>query len=195
MRCVCCGLEYFECEWCRNAFNPRRGQNRFCGSACATAAAQARPRALLGQFVERGAADDCWPWTGPYSDQGYPRLGWNGGTVQARRLVYESVYGALPPGRAVRMRCRNRACVNPAHLRVMPQLPLVVAERRSRAPLVRLPRLQSWREQRGLSRRQLAARAGCGHATIWRLELGYPAKPRTVQRLAEALECRVDDLW
>jgi transcriptional regulator with XRE-family HTH domain len=76
----------------------------------------------------------------------------------------------------------------------MPRLPDVVAERRRRAEVVVLPSLQRWRELRGLSRRQLAARAPTGHATIWRLELGFPARPATLHKLAAALDVDEHDL-
>jgi transcriptional regulator with XRE-family HTH domain len=45
------------------------------------------------------------------------------------------------------------------------------------------------REQRSLSQRELADKAGLNHNTVWRIETSGPtdAHPRTIRKLAEAL--------
>jgi transcriptional regulator with XRE-family HTH domain len=56
-------------------------------------------------------------------------------------------------------------------------------------------RLQDLREARALSQRELAALAGVGHNTIYRIERGYTkVLPRTVRKLARALEVEPLDL-
>ena len=51
-----------------------------------------------------------------------------------------------------------------------------------------MERLKELREERALSMRELAERAGVRHQTIYRLEHGqHNAQPRTVRHLAEAL--------
>ena len=51
-----------------------------------------------------------------------------------------------------------------------------------------MERLKELREERALSMRELAERAGVRHQTIYRLENGQRrAIPRTVRHLAEAL--------
>ena len=57
-----------------------------------------------------------------------------------------------------------------------------------------VPRLRPVREQRGMTRRQLAQRARLHHRTIVRLELGDSARHLTVQRLADALGVTPADL-
>jgi transcriptional regulator with XRE-family HTH domain len=53
---------------------------------------------------------------------------------------------------------------------------------------VNVERLRELREERALSMRELAARSGVAHQTIYRLEHGQSnAQPRTVRHLAEAL--------
>ena len=51
------------------------------------------------------------------------------------------------------------------------------------------------REQRFLSPGELAEKAGISRNTLWRIESGdYPARPRTVRKLAEALGVQPTDL-
>jgi transcriptional regulator with XRE-family HTH domain len=50
-------------------------------------------------------------------------------------------------------------------------------------------KVRSAREQRFLSQRELAAKAGVNHNTIWRIEGGNSVEvhPRTIRKIAEAL--------
>jgi transcriptional regulator with XRE-family HTH domain len=60
---------------------------------------------------------------------------------------------------------------------------------------VLLPGLRQARQRSGLTQRQLGTLAGVGKGTIWELEVGRRgAYPRTVRRLAKALETEVADL-
>lgn len=58
----------------------------------------------------------CWTWTGPQRGQGYGRARWNKESVAAHRLAHELLIGPIPEGMEVDHLCRNRLCVNPAHL-------------------------------------------------------------------------------
>ena len=60
---------------------------------------------------------------------------------------------------------------------------------------VLLPGLRQARRRSGLTQRELAKLAGIGKGTVFELEVGRRgAYPRTVRRLAKALETEVADL-
>lgn len=67
--------------------------------------------------VDKRTANECWPWTAGKTAQGY------GGfhpakntTVLAHRWSYRDAHGSLDSSLVVDHLCRNRTCVNPAHL-------------------------------------------------------------------------------
>lgn len=58
----------------------------------------------------------CWVWTGAVDGNGYGRLRIGGELFCAHRAAYEMIRGAIPEGLQLDHLCRNRLCVNPAHL-------------------------------------------------------------------------------
>jgi HNH endonuclease len=64
-------------------------------------------------------AGNCWEWLAG-KRSGYGRFKLNGHTVSAHRYAYELLRGPIPAGLTLDHRCRNRGCVNPAHLDAVP---------------------------------------------------------------------------
>lgn len=72
----------------------------------------------LDKFEQRGP-EECWRWIGAKSEKGYGQIrknGRRGPVIAAHRVVYEMFIGPIPEGLVLDHLCRNRACVNPAHL-------------------------------------------------------------------------------
>lgn len=64
--------------------------------------------------------DTCWLWIGGKNHYGYgsfqTRRGDGWFAAQAHRVAYEALVGPIPDGLTIDHLCRNRACVNPAHM-------------------------------------------------------------------------------
>lgn len=74
---------------------------------------------LFWSRVDRRESDECWPWLkrmrqgyGEFvvKRQGKPYY------FRAHRVAYSLLVGPIPEGLVLDHLCRNRACVNPAHL-------------------------------------------------------------------------------
>lgn len=63
--------------------------------------------------------DGCWLWTAGLMSKGYG-IFWDGARqTRAHRWSYEHHVGPIPDGLVVDHLCRNRACVNPAHMELV----------------------------------------------------------------------------
>ena len=65
--------------------------------------------------------DDCWNWTAYRNKGGYGKFKLGGEMCYAHRVAYEHYVGPIPEGLNLDHLCRNRACVNPAHLEPVTQ--------------------------------------------------------------------------
>jgi hypothetical protein len=68
--------------------------------------------------VERGQADECWTWIASTDQNGYG-LFHDGRQCKAHRWAYEQAHGPIPGGMTIDHTCRNRSCVNVAHMQVV----------------------------------------------------------------------------
>ena len=66
--------------------------------------------------VQKG--EGCWEWTAARDAKGYGQFKHRGGMRLAHRVAYENERGPIPAGLQIDHTCWNRACVNPAHLRL-----------------------------------------------------------------------------
>lgn len=66
--------------------------------------------------IERVPFMSCWVWTGALNPGGYGQIKEGGRVQNAHRLFYQLSGHHIPDGYEVDHLCRNRWCVNPAHL-------------------------------------------------------------------------------
>jgi len=65
---------------------------------------------------------DCWVWTASKHPGGYGQIAMKPrGMRGAHRVAWEMLRGPVPEGMQLDHLCRNRACVNPAHMEVVDQ--------------------------------------------------------------------------
>lgn len=74
--------------------------------------------------VERRGPDECWPWLASKAAVerfgGYGQMKKHRKILLAHRVAYELLRGPIPSGLTIDHLCRNRSCVNPAHLEAVP---------------------------------------------------------------------------
>ena len=58
----------------------------------------------------------CWEWTAGKNQDGYGQFGISGAVRYAHRIMWELSGKPLNPTKVIDHLCRNRSCVNPAHL-------------------------------------------------------------------------------
>jgi hypothetical protein len=111
------------CTECERDFKGHQRVCRTCRARRARGPASIMPRGTLAERfwvkVEKSDLDACWPWTGSRTTNGYGQIreaGAGSPRLHAHRVAYEMLVGPIPPELEIDHLCRNRACVNPAHL-------------------------------------------------------------------------------
>lgn len=90
------------CSWCGKTTINKRG---LCGPAC-----------FIHHNVTINPATDCWEWTNRKPDTRYIQTHWQGRSIGAHRLSYETFIGPVKNGEHIRHHCDNPPCCNPVHL-------------------------------------------------------------------------------
>lgn len=79
------------------------------------------------RMVRSAKPGECWEWVGSRR-AGYGRMavGRPAGlprdtVITAHRIAYEMLIGPIPEGLVIDHLCRNKSCVNPAHLEAVSQ--------------------------------------------------------------------------
>lgn len=70
----------------------------------------------LADRYDIDTATGCWNWKGRPNSRGYGRINFVGKRVFAHRAMYETLVGPIPEGLTIDHLCRNKLCVNPAHM-------------------------------------------------------------------------------
>lgn len=68
----------------------------------------------------------CWVYSG-YTTNGYKKIRVGDRKLAAHRVAYEVLVGPIPVGLVIDHLCRNRACINPGHLRPVTQRENILA--------------------------------------------------------------------
>jgi len=74
------------------------------------------PDRFWSKVAGRADPAGCWTWVAGKFPKGYGVFRIDGKSKSVHRLSYESMVGPIPAGLSIDHLCRNRACVNPAHL-------------------------------------------------------------------------------
>jgi hypothetical protein len=115
------------CSQCGATFGPRIERDgyrerpsrwatrRYCSAACSTAA-QRNNFHRRDEPIWLEDENGCWVWQLALDRHGYGRVRRSGRSIGAHRWLYEQLVGLVPNGLELDHLCRNKRCVNPAHL-------------------------------------------------------------------------------
>lgn len=79
----------------------------------------------------------CWNWVGGVDGGGYPMFWFEGRMQRAVRLAWIFTGRSFAPGDIITQKCKNRRCMNPAHLATTDRSTIMRRWRREHACVVR----------------------------------------------------------
>lgn len=120
------------------------------------------------RMEDRGFESECWTWTAAIGGGGYGVIRVDGVMLKAHRYMYERQHGPIADGLQLDHLCRQRDCVNPAHLEPVTHTENV---RRSRATKLTVEKVRAIRRS-GASAEALAERHGIRVTTVLNLKAG-----------------------
>lgn len=120
-------MAIFHCLWCGREFTStsKTLHRECCSHSCK---AQLKTKRSMDSFYAdvsksgptwNGAP--CWEWTGAIAANGYARKTIRGRSQSAHKISWQLANGPVPKGLCIDHLCRNRRCVNPAHLEAVSQ--------------------------------------------------------------------------
>lgn len=146
--------------------------------------------------VDKGSAQECWPWLGYTKPSGHGLTQLDNSPIHAHRKAWILTHGPIRGALCVNHRCDNKLCCNPSHLYLGTRADNIVDrfaqtpgnQRRVGRPFVLHDRLEELRRDRfdGMSLKDCAAKYGVHIATICRYV--------TVRRWARLNKLRSDRL-
>lgn len=125
----------------------------------------------------------CWTWLRSVLPRwGYGMAWRNGKHVLAHRWFYEQVKGPIPAGYQLDHLCRNRRCVNPAHLEVVTRRENMRRGANTKLTDEQVAEIRAHIAENGprYGRRALAAKYGVSEATIKDISMGKTWLDRSV---------------
>ena len=112
------------CMFCGKSFHKigrsvkRYLQKQYCSRACANIARQ-NTLDNVHKRIQVDPVTGCHNWTGTQVGNGYGQVKIAGNSRLVHRFIWEAVHGPVPESLELDHICRNRACCNPEHLRVV----------------------------------------------------------------------------
>jgi hypothetical protein len=97
----------------------RAARPQYCKPECVAAFNATRSEGRDERFlarIQKGAADDCWPWMGRLDPNGYGRIDRDRKPRLAHRIAFFLANQNADQSFVVCHSCDNPRCCNPAHL-------------------------------------------------------------------------------
>lgn len=108
-----------DCPHCREPFQQKRKEQRFCSRVCAYEGRKAESVTRFWARVVTRPETGCRVFTGHLAHKGHGVVWWFGRNEQAHRIAWQLAHGAIPEGLCVLHDCPggdNPDCVNVRHL-------------------------------------------------------------------------------
>lgn len=126
------------------------------------------PGRRVGHIVD--SETGCWNWYGSRHPDGYGSIvvggRASGGPKPAHRIYFERANGVIPVGLTIDHLCRNRACVNPAHLEAVPNAENVRRGVRSKLSHEKARHIREWFAEGGVTKRAIAKHFGVHDSVV-----------------------------